>query len=78
MSICLDQSCVPASPSSLKGARGQFWPSTGRMPPGLVEGRGNRQALDEESMHSLPVEDLEDAMTSRGTGRWLSRCSGPG
>ena len=39
------------------------------MPPVLVEGRANRQALDEESMHSLPVEDLEDAIASRGTGR---------
>ena len=36
------------------------------MPPKLVEGRANRQALDEES---TPVEDLEDAIASRGTGR---------
>jgi len=31
---------------TLKGARIQFWPSAGRMPPVLVEGRANRQALD--------------------------------
>jgi hypothetical protein len=60
------------SGAGVKGARVEFWPSARRMPPVPVDGGANCHALDEDSMLSLPVEDLEDAIASRGTGRRLS------